>query len=275
MSLTLGTGPFSGKSGGTFNFDTSVLKPHTLYFEDSPKRVRVEFNGETVADSRRMKLLHETGLLPVYYFPEADVRAELLEPTDHTTRCPFKGDASYWSVRAGDRIAENAAWSYPEPLEDAPPLAGYIAFYWDKMDAWYEEDEEVTVHPRDPYHRIDVLDSSRHVRISVNGELVAETRRPKILFETSLPPRYYIPPEDVRRELLVPSDSSSECPYKGVASYWSVEAGGETAKDLVWSYPEARRDAQEVEGLLCFFNERVDLEVDGEKQERPKTQWSE
>ncbi|MCA3747715.1 MAG: DUF427 domain-containing protein [Rubrobacter sp.] len=273
MSLTIGTGPF-GPQGGTFNFEVKAPRGHVLYFEDSPKRVRVELGGETVADSRRMKLLHETGLLPVYYFPEEDVRMELLERTDHTTRCPFKGEAVYWTVRAGGRTAENAAWAYPEPLEDAPPLGGYISFYWDRMDRWFEEDEEVDVHPKDPYHRIDALPSSRHVKVSIGGETVAETRRPVILFETGLPPRYYIPREDVREDLLVKSESSSVCPYKGVASYWSVRVGGETVEDVVWSYPEPRRDAQRVGGLLCFFNERVDLEVDGEKQERPKTQWS-
>ena len=183
MALTKGTGPFGEQSNGTFNFDTSVLKAHTLYFEDCPKRVRAVFNGETVADSRRVKLLHETGHLPVYYFPWEDVRQDLLEPSDHTTQCPFKGNASYWSVRVGDRVAENAVWSYPEPIDSAPPLADYLAFYWRMMDHWYEEDEEVFVHLRDPYHRIDLLASSRHVRIKVNGEVVAETNRPKLLFE--------------------------------------------------------------------------------------------
>jgi uncharacterized protein (DUF427 family) len=134
MALTKGTGPFGEKSNGTFNFDTSVLKAHTLYFEDCPKRVRAVFNGETIADSRSVKILHETGHLPVYYFPEEDINQDLLEPSDHTTYCPFKGDASYRSVQVGDRVAENAVWSYPEPLESAPPLAGYAAFYWHKMD---------------------------------------------------------------------------------------------------------------------------------------------
>ncbi len=120
MTLTIGTGPFGNQSKGAFNFDTGVLQPHTLYFEESPKRVRVMVGGETVADSRRAKLLHETGLLPIYYFPEDDVRLDLLEDSDHTTHCPFKGDASYWSVRAGDQVAENAVWGYPEPLDAAP-----------------------------------------------------------------------------------------------------------------------------------------------------------
>jgi uncharacterized protein (DUF427 family) len=275
MALTVGTGPFGKQSNGTFNFEVNAPRGHVLYFEDSPKRVRAIFNGETVVDSCRAKLMHETGHLPIYYFPEEDVRMDLLEESDHTSHCPFKGDASYWSVRVGDRVAENAVWGYPEPIDSAPPLAGYVAFYHRAMDKWLEEEEEIDVHPKDPYHRIDVLNSSRHIKVFVNGELVAETTRPKILFESGLPPRYYMPPDDVREELLVPSDSSSACPYKGVASYWSVDANGEMVEDLVWSYPEARRDAQKVEGLLCFFNERVDLEVDREKQERPKTPWSE
>jgi uncharacterized protein (DUF427 family) len=274
MALTVESGPFGERSKGAFNFDTGVLRAHTLYFEDSPRRVRVMFGGETIADSKRAKLLHETGHLPVYYFPEEDVRMDLLEESDHTTYCPFKGDASYWSVRVGNRVAENAVWSYPEPIDSAPPIAGYLAFYWNEMDAWYEEDEEVFVHPRDPYHRVDILESSRHVEVRVNGEIVAETDRPKLLFETGLPPRYYIPPEDVREEVLVASEKTTRCPYKGTASYWSVEAGGGRVEDLVWYYPEPIPEAAKIKGLLAFFNEKVDLEVDGEEQERPRTRWS-
>jgi uncharacterized protein (DUF427 family) len=274
MTLTIGTGPFGDQGAKTFNFEVRAPEDHVLYFEDSPRRVRVVFGGETVADSRRVKLMHEAGHLPVYYFPEEDVRMDLLEATDHTTHCPFKGDASYWSVRVGEEVAENGVWSYPEPIESAPPIAGYLAFYWRKMDHWYEEDEEVFVHPRDPYHRVDVLESSRHVKVSVNGELLAETNRPIVLFETGLPPRYYIPPEDVREDVLVPSDKNTQCPYKGIASYHSVEAGGDTVEDLVWYYPEPIAASEKIRGNLSFFNEKVDLEVDGEAQVRPQTQWS-
>jgi uncharacterized protein (DUF427 family) len=273
MSLTVGTGPFGQHPGGSFNFELP-RSSGVIYFEDSPRRIRGTFGGETVVDSRHAKLLHEQGHLPIYYFPEADVRMDLLEPTDRTTRCPFKGEASYWSVRAGERISKNAAWSYPEPIEDAPPLRGYIAFYWNMLDEWFEEDEPAIVHARDPYHRVDVLDSSRHVRVSVNGEVVAETRRARVIFETGLPPRWYIPPEDVRQEVLVPSDKRTGCAYKGFASYHSVRAGGEEEADLVWCYHEPRHDAERIAGYLAFFNERVDLELDGELQERPETQWS-
>ncbi len=263
MALTVGTGPFGKHSTGTFNFEVAAPKGHALYFEDSPKRVRAVLGGETVVDSRSVKLMHETGHLPVYYFPEEDIRQDLLEPSDHTTHCPFKGDASYRSVRVGDRVAENAVWGYPEPEEHFAPLAGYAAFYWEKMDAWYEEDEEVIGHPHDPYHRVDVLESSRHVKVSVNGEVLAETDRPKILFETGLPPRYYIPPEDVRAELLVPSETKTICPYKGVASYRSARTNGEAVEDLVWYYPEPLPEAQKVRDHLCFYDKKVELEVDG------------
>jgi uncharacterized protein (DUF427 family) len=269
----MGTGPFGQRPGGSFNFELPRRKG-VIYFEDSPRRIRAVFAGETVVDSRHAKLLHEQVHLPVLYFPEDEIRMDLLEETDHSTHCPFKGEASYWSVRVGERVAENAAWSYPDPIEGAPPLRGYLAFYWHALDEWFEEDEPAIVHVRDPYHRVDVLDTSRHVRVSVNGELVAESHRARVIFETGLPPRWYIPPEDVRMELLVSSDKQTGCAYKGFASYWSVRAGGETEEDLVWFYPQPRREAERVAGYLAFFNERVDLELDGELQERPETQWS-
>jgi uncharacterized protein (DUF427 family) len=137
MTLTIGTGPFGDQGDKTFNFEVRAPRDHVLFFEDSPRRVRVMFGGEIVADSRRVKLIHEQGHLPVYYFPRSDVRMDLLEATDLTTHCPFKGEASYWSVRVSDRVAENAVWVYPEPIDSAPPLADYLAFYWNKMDMWF------------------------------------------------------------------------------------------------------------------------------------------
>jgi uncharacterized protein (DUF427 family) len=263
MTLTIGTGPFGPNPAGSFNFP--IDRPdHTVYFEDSPRRVRVRFNGETVADSCRMKLLHEFGVLPTYYFPRDDVRMERLTPTDHHTHCGLKGDASYWSITVGDRTAENAVWGYPEPLEGAPPLADYLAFYWDRVDAWYEEDEEIFVHPRDPYHRVDVLASSRHVTVRLDGQVLAESRRPRILYETGLPPRYYLPEEDVRTDLLVDSATVTRCPYKGKAEYRSVRVGGTLHEDLVWTYPQPLPEARAIAGLLCFWNEKVELAVEVE-----------
>ncbi|MDP8958166.1 MAG: DUF427 domain-containing protein [Actinomycetota bacterium] len=245
-----------------------------VVIEHSPKRVRVVFGGEVVADSRGVQLMHETSHPPVYYFPIGDVRMDLLEPSDKSSTCPWKGEARYWSVRVGERVAEDAAWNYSEPVEGCPDISGLVAFYWHKMDAWYEEDEQVYVHPRDPYTRIDVLESSRHVEVVVDGVTVADSHRPRILFETGLPPRYYLPTIDVRMELLRPSQKQTACPYKGWAKYWSVDAGGRVHEDLAWSYPTSHPEADKVAGLVAFFNERVDLYLDGEQQERLETAWS-
>lgn len=265
MTMMMGSGPFGHRPGGTFSFDRTGLD-HVLYFEPSPRRVRTTFNGEVVADSRRMMLMHESRHLCVYYFPEGDVRMDLLEATDHATRCPVKGDASYWSVVVGERVAENAAWSYPRPIDGAPRIDGYVALVWEAMDAWFEEEAEISGHARDPYHRIDVLPTSRQIRIAVGGEVVAETARARVLFETGLPPRWYIPPDDVREDLLIPDDTTSQCPYKGTPDYRSLKLGDRVEKGLVWTYREPLREAADVAGLLCFYDERVDLEVDGELQ---------
>jgi uncharacterized protein (DUF427 family) len=248
---------------------------YRIAFERSPRRVRVKLSGETIADSTNAYLLLETRHLPVYYFPRADVRLDLMTPTDNHTFCPYKGTASYWTIKVGDRVAENAVWGYPEPFDEIAAINDFVAFYWDRVDAWYEEDEEIFVHPRDPYKRVDVLQSSRPVRVIVGGATVAETRRARFLFETRLPTRYYIPPEDVRMDLLAPSDKTTACPYKGRARYYSVKVGDTRFEDLVWCYPEPIPECAKIRGYLSFFNERVDaILVDGVSQPRPLTPWS-
>ena len=171
-------------------------------------------------------------------------------------------------------VARNAVWSYQDPLPDRADIKGRMAFYWHRMDAWFEEDDEVFVHPRDPYHRVDVLSSSRHVRVAVAGETVADTRRPWLLFETGLPTRYYIPKADVRMDLLVPTDSQTRCPYKGKARYWSARVGDTLEPDIAWSYPFPIPECPKIANLVAFYNERADIWVDGELQPRPKTPWS-
>jgi uncharacterized protein (DUF427 family) len=264
MTLTRGTGPFGPAPAGQFNF-TRTGPAHVLFWNPSPKRVRASFEGETVVDSRRAKLLHETGLAPVWYFPLDDVRTDLLEPTERHTTCPFKGEASYWSIRVGDRTAENAAWSYPEPLDSAPPLAGHVAFYGDAVDDWFEEDERVIGHPRDPYHRIDVRRGSQHVRVRVGDMVVADSTRPRLLFETGLPTRYYLPEDDLLTGLLQPSSTTTVCPYKGVAAYRSFGGSdGQGHDDVAWTYPEPFPDAVPVAGHWCFLGDGVETEVDGQ-----------
>ena len=229
-----------------------------IVIEPSPKRVRAVVGDETLADSLAALLLLETDHGPVYYFPRSDVRTDLLQATDHHSHCPYKGDASYWSIAAGSRTVENAVWSYQHPLPAAELVGDHLAFYWEKVDHWFEEDEEIFGHPRDPHHRIDVRASSRAVSVRFAGETIAETRRGQFLFETGMPPRYYIPPEDVRIDLLVPTHTTSICPYKGTASYWSIEVGGRLAQDAVWAYTDPLPDAPPVGRLFCFYPEKVD-----------------
>ena len=244
-----------------------------ILFEPTQRRVRVMFGGVTIADSRKVILMLENRRLAVYYFPASDVRLDLFEPTTFKSKHAGKGEASFYSVRVGDRIAEKAAWRYLQP--ERADLTDYVAFYWDKMDAWFEEDDEVFVHPRDPYHRVDVLNSSRHVKVVVGGEVVAETNRPRLLYETGLPTRYYIPKLDVRLDLLTPTKTSTRCPYKGEASYWTVSVKGKEFKDIVWGYPAPIPESPRIENLLCFYDEKVDaVYVDGELQPKPVTPWS-
>ena len=248
---------------------------HHVWVEPSPKWVRVLAGGETVADTKRALLLRETGHTPVYYLPIDDVRMELFERTDRSTHCPYKGDAIYWTLTVGGKVEENAAWSYPVRLDaEAPDLSAYVAFYWNKFDAWYEENEQVYVHARDPYKRVDVLPSTRHVTVAIDGETVADTHSPTLLFETGLPVRYYIPILDVRQELLTPTDKVTACPYKGQASYYSVRGGEQVLEDVAWYYRYPITEASGIAGMVAFFNERVDITVDGEVQERPQTKWS-
>jgi uncharacterized protein (DUF427 family) len=203
--------------------------------------------------------------------PLADVRADL-SASGRTEHSPSRGTATYFDVKVGEHVAADAAWVY----EDSPieALRQLVRLDWAAMDAWFEEDEEIYTHPRSPYARIDILSSSRHVRVSLGGTVVADSTQPRLLFETGLPTRYYLPLTDVRMDLLRPSTAISHCPYKGSASYWSVEIGGERYEDVVWTYKTPLPESQKIIGLACFYNERVDLVVDGVAQERPKTVFS-
>ena len=248
---------------------------HWIHVSESPRHVRVFFGGEAIANSKRVKLVREPEVLPAYYFPKEDVRTELFVPSRYNTSCPQKGEASYWSIRSGNKSAENAAWSYLTPSLPAAGIKDYFAFDWVQMDKWMEEDEEIFKHARDPFKRVDALPSKRHVRVVIDGQTVAETRRPHLLFETNHPVRYYLPQEDVRMDLLTASATTSRCPYKGPASYWSVNIGGEMFADLVWGYMEPIPECPKIKGLLCFFHERgCDIYVDDELVAPPKTKWA-
>lgn len=240
--------------------------------EPAPKRVRVMLGGAVVADTTEAVYVWEVPSYPQYYIPLADVAPGALKEGETTSRSSSRGTARHYSVHGGDRVAEDAAWSYAEsPIE---VLRGRVRFDWGAMDAWFEEDEEVFVHPRNPYTRVDILRSSRAVRIEVGGVVVAETTRPTFLFETGLPRRTYIPKLDVRIDLLDPTATSTMCPYKGTARYWSVRAGGEVHADLAWSYDCPVRESAPIAGLVAFYDERVDVVVDGRPQPRPKTPFA-
>ena len=237
----MGSGPFGHRPAGRFNVEIPVRE--LLFVEPSPRWIRATRDGETVIDSRRARMLHQHGVLARWFFPREDVRWELL------------GDV--------EPVA---------PPPGAPDLDGHVAFAWDDLDAWFEEDERLISHAIDPYHRVDVRPTSRHVVVSVGGTVVADTREACALFESGLPTRWYLPRRDVRVE-LEPSELQTACAYKGVASYFSLRIGGELIENIAWSYPQPRHDALQVAGLVCFFNEAVDLELDGEPQARPETPW--
>lgn len=272
MALTVGTGPFGTQPGGEFNFERRG-PDRVLYLEPTPRRIRAVVGDTVAAESTRAALLHETGLLPVYYLPRADVREDLLRESDRHTTCPIKGEASYWHLAVGDDVREDAVWAYPEPIASAPAgLDQLVSIRWGAVDEWWEESERIHVHPRDPYHRVDVLPTDRHVVVRVAGAVVADSRDAVVLFETGLPPRFYLPASDVVDEALTPTDTETACPYKGVTSrYYTVAADGQAVEDAVWVYDDPLPAAAGIAGRLAFFNEHVELEVDGRPWERPET----
>ena len=207
-----------------------------------PRRVRATLGGRTVVDTTAARYVWEIPPYPYYYIPVADIDASLLEDAARVHTVHRDG-----------------------------PLAGYARLRWSALDAWFEEDEQVFVHPRNPYARVDALRSSRHVQVSIDGVPLADTHSPVLLFETGLPTRYYVPRPDVRFEHLTPSDTQTQCPYKGVTSgYWSF---GER-RDIAWCYDFPLPACASIAGLVAFYNEKVDLVVDGVALERPQTHFS-
>lgn len=243
------------------------LQSFDVFIEPSARRVRVRFAGQIVADTRAALRFHERGHVPVYYIPVQDVREDLLHASDLTTHSAGKGQARYWDLRFGEYWSENAVWRYGE--SDTPlgqRIRHYYAFDWRAVDVWYEEQEELYAHShvRDPFKRIDILPTSRHIRVIVGGEVVADSRHAVAAFETGVPVLYYLPLQDVRTDLLEPTATVSNCPYKGTARYWTIQAGGRSYVDAVWSYSAPFSEMGKVAGMLAFYPERVDrFEVDG------------
>jgi uncharacterized protein (DUF427 family) len=240
--------------------------------EDTHKRIRAQLGGVMIADSSAVKMVWEIPYFPTYYFPASDVRLDLLHDSGETKRSPSRGTAELHDITVGARTVGHAARLWTEARLDE--VAGYISFDWKSMDAWFEEEEEVYVHARDPHTRIDILQSSRNIRVEVDGIVVAESDQPRFLFESGLPTRYYLPKTDVNFAYLTPTDTSTACPYKGTARYWSVNTTGEPHNDVVWGYDSPLRESMQVAGYVAFYNEKLDIYIDGILEEKPRTKFS-
>ncbi|WP_116809792.1 DUF427 domain-containing protein [Steroidobacter cummioxidans] len=238
-----------------------------LLIEPSPRWVRVVFNGVVIANTKRALFVHETGehrKLATYFFPRADVRTDLLQFSGENPDASRAGATTYFTINAQGRSYENAAFSYEAPTANAQALKGHVGFVWDKVDQWLEEEEPIFRHARVPYKRVDAIPSSRHVKVVLGGEVIAESRRPVLVFESGLRVRYYLPMQDVREDLLQRTESRTSCPYKGHASYWSAHIGGKIYEDIVWSYLQPLPEVQHIARFLAFYHEKVDAAyIDG------------
>jgi uncharacterized protein (DUF427 family) len=262
-----------------------------LRYEPTEKHVRAALDGRVVVDSRRAVLVWEPQrIVPSYAVPVGDVRADLAAavpgpdvdarpivaepglPPVYDPGTSFRVhtcEGQELTVRSATAERNGAAF---RPAD--PDLSGHVLLDFFAFDQWWEEEEPIVAHPRDPFKRIDVRRSHRHVRIEHEGELLAESTRPQLLFETFLPVRYYLPRDDVRMEVLCPTSKVTHCAYKGEASYWSAELDGRVLRNVAWCYENPLSDAVQVRGLVAFFNERVDVIADGRLRERPQTAWS-
>ena len=265
MGLAWQQGPLGERPSGQFLLD-QPLPAHILYAEPAGRRMRVELAGAVVAHSERVTLLHETGRYPVAYFPPADLDAALLRPSSKRTQHSQLGQTVWSSLEIGGRRFSDVAWSHPRPPSHAELMAGLVAFVWEAMDAFYEEDELILGHAADPYHRVDVRSSRRQLIVRLGGELVAGTHAPLAVFETGFAPRWYVPRRDVADGVLHDHPLQTLCPYKGVARYFDVVVtGGQRAAAAAWSYPEALPESVRLAGHVCFDPGQLELTLDGQR----------
>lgn len=262
MALTMFGGPLSRKVPETRTF-TVEGPAHSLLLEPFTRRVRAEVDGVTVLDTTRGALLYETGLPPQLYVPEEDLRADLLEPSDTSTHCPFKGDATYRSLRVGDRVVPDAVWAYPDPIPESSWLAGLAVLAPEAADRWFDEDDEVIGRLPDPYHRVSLRNTSRHVTVTTtDGVPVADAAGGVLLGETGLVDRLYIPRAAVSAT-LEPAAKRTACPYKGYATYYDVRLpDGRVLGDAAWSYETPTDESRAIEGLLSFAHDDLVVTAD-------------
>jgi uncharacterized protein (DUF427 family) len=253
MSLTTGHGPLAAAPGDS---NYSIESPaHRLFMLPVTRRIRAELAGETVLDTREARLLYETGIRARLYVPVADFRPDTLVASELTTFCPFKGTASYRSLRVGDRLAEDAIWVYDEPNAETPWLRGYAGVYEERFDRWLDEEDEVLGHLPDPFHRVDIRSTSRSVRVTgPDGSVLAESSAPLLVSETGLADRFYLPRADVKVG-LEQSERTWTCPYKGHATYWSAPG----AVDVAWSYETPVAESLPLAGFISFDGEGVEV----------------
>jgi uncharacterized protein (DUF427 family) len=251
------------------DYPAPIVSPN--HVEPAPRRVRAILAGETIFDTTRARYVWEWPYYPQYYIPVEDVRADLLV-AEGNTQATRRGPAELHGLRVDDVERSRAAKLHRKSPIDG--ISGTVRFDWDALDAWFEEDEQVFVHPRSPYVRVDALRSTRRVRIELDGCVLAESASPVMVFETGLPTRYYLDRTEINFEYLAPTDTATACPYKGTTSdYWSIWVGEAVHPDLAWAYDFPTRQLLPIAGLVAFYNEKVDLFLDGQQLERPKTHF--
>lgn len=261
MGLAWQQGPLSGHPVGQF-LTPQPLPERLLYAERPRRRMRVRFNGAWIVDSQDVVLLHEPGRYPVAYFPTADMVEGAVRRTGRVTRHQDLGTTAWFTVAVGGREAERAAWQHVELPGHAGLLAERIAFAWRAMDAFYEEDERILGHAADQYHRIDIRNTSRHLVVRQQGVTIADTRRPKALYESGFAPRWYVERADVDMGRLTPVEGQTFCPYKGLCSYFDIGEGRHGA----WSYEDAFTEVTRIGGLISFEPDVVEVYIDDVRQ---------
>lgn len=257
MGLSWQQGPLAAGAVGRF-LVPDPLPERLLYAEPLRRRMRVRFGGTWIADSEDVTLLHEPGHYPVAYFPLGDVVPGVLEPSGHATEHRDLGPTAWYTARAGDQSKPRAAWQHTGLPDHASVLKGRVAFAWRAVDAYYEEDERIVGHAADAYHRIDIRQTSRHLVVRHGDRVVADTTRPRALYESGFAPRWYVPREDVDEAALTPAAGQTFCPYKGVCSYFDIG----DARRGAWSYPDPYPEVRRIAGLISFEPDRVEVSLD-------------
>jgi len=258
MGLSWQQGPLAPGAIGRF-LVPEPLPERLLYIEPLRRRMRVRFGGAWIADSEDVLLLFEPGRYPVAYFPEADVSPEVLERSEHTTKHPDLGHTSWYLVKAGGQRALRGAWQHVDLPAFASDLGARIAFAWRAMDAFYEEEERILGHAADSYHRIDIRQTSRHLVVRDRDRVVADSKRPLVLYESGFAPRWYVPRDDIDESALTFVEHQTFCPYKGLCSYYDIG----DARFAGWSYREAYPEVGRISGLISFEPDVVSVFLDG------------